>query len=284
MPAAAGLSLLEWVSRRPVCVADGGQYQEMGRYAFARSWDREDERLGALECQLDPVSQAAIGQLGLVAGWRCWEAGAGRGSMAAWLADQVAGSGSALVTDIDMGGLSGLHQANLTVARHDLEREDAPSDEFDLIHARLVLEHLREPAAVVSKLASALRAGGWLVLEDADGLRFDAEPAHQAFAAITGPWQRAARAAGWNPCYGRHLVADLQRAGLGRVGGRAHRHYQPGGGAWLVARLGIERMRDHIRRAGASPADLDDALAALDDPTRMIIGAPTVTAWGQRTG
>jgi SAM-dependent methyltransferase len=95
-----------------------------------------------------------------------------------------------------MGGLSGLHQANLTVARRDLEREDAPSDEFDLIHARLVLEHLREPAAVVSKLASALRAGGWLVLEDADGLRFDAEPANQAFAAITGPWQRAARAAG----------------------------------------------------------------------------------------
>src|SRR5207237_4970366 len=73
------------------------------------------------------------------------------------------------------------------------------------------------------KLVSALRAGGWLVLEDADGLRFDAEPAHEVFAAITGPWQRAARAAGWNPCYGRDLVADLQRAGLCQVAGRAHR-------------------------------------------------------------
>jgi SAM-dependent methyltransferase len=65
-----------------------------------------------------------------------------------------------------------------------------PAGVFDLIHARLVLEHLREPAAVAGKLALALRAGGWLVLEDAAGLRFDAEPAEQAFAAITGPWHR----------------------------------------------------------------------------------------------
>jgi SAM-dependent methyltransferase len=256
----------------------------VGGYVFARSWGREDERLAALEGQLDPVSRAAIGQLGLAAGWRCWEAGAGGGSMAAWLAGRVAARGSVLATDVDISGLSGPRCANVTVARHDLEREDVPSGEFDLIHARLVLEHLREPVAVVGKLASALRAGGWLVLEDADGLRFDAEPAHEAFAAITGPWQRAARAAGWNPCYGRHLVADLQRAGLCQVAGRAHRDYRPGGGAWLVARLGIERMRDHIQREGARAADLNDALAALKDPMRTIIGAPIVTAWGQRTG
>ena len=255
----------------------------MGNYSFARSWGREDERLAALERQLDPVSQAAAGQLGLAAGWRCWEAGAGRGSMAAWLADRVTGSGSVLATDIDIGGLSGLHHANITVARHDLQREDVPPRGFDLIHARLVLEHLREPAAVVSRLASALRAGGWLLLEDADGLRFDAEPAEKALAALTGPWQRAALAAGWNPCYGRYLVTDLQRAALGRVAGRAHRSYQPGGQAWLVARLGIERMRNQIHRQGASQADLNDALAALDDQTRTVIGAPIVTAWGQRT-
>ena len=97
--------------------------------------------------------------------------------MAAWLADRVTGSGSVLATDIDISGLSGLRQAHITVARHDLEREGVPGAGFDLIHARLVLEHLREPAAAVGKLASALRAGGWLILEDADGLLFDAEPA-----------------------------------------------------------------------------------------------------------
>jgi len=122
---------------------------------------REDDRLAALEGQLDPVSRAVIGQLRLAEGWRCWEAGAGGGSMAAWLARQVADSGSVLATDIDISGLSGLRCANITVARHDLEREDVPSGEFDLIHARLVLEHLREPAAVVGQAGVGV-AGRWL--------------------------------------------------------------------------------------------------------------------------
>jgi hypothetical protein len=141
-----------------------------------------------------------------------------------------------------------------------------------------VLEHLREPGAAVAKLASALGAGGWLLLEDADGLLFDAEPAAKAFAAIAGPWQRAALAAGWNPLYGRCLVTDLRMAGLGRVAGRAHRSYQPGGEAWLAARLGLERMRDQIRHEGASQDDLDAALAALDDHTRTVIGGPIVAS------
>jgi SAM-dependent methyltransferase len=123
-------------------------------------------------------------------------------------------------TDIDISDLSGMHRANITVALHDLEQEDAPAGEFDLIHARLVLEHLQEPAAAVGKLASVLRAGGWLILEDADGLLFDAEPAGKAFAAISGPRQRAALAAGWNPCYGRYLMTGLQQAGLDQVAGR----------------------------------------------------------------
>src|SRR5690349_9383854 len=140
------------VRRRPVCRAGGGQYQGMGRYAFARGWGPQDERLAALERQLDPVSQAVIGQLGLAAGWRCWEAGAGRGSMAAWLADQVTGGGSVVATDIDISSLPGLHQANITVVRHDLEHEEIPAGEFDLIHARLVLEHLHQPGATLGKL------------------------------------------------------------------------------------------------------------------------------------
>jgi SAM-dependent methyltransferase len=255
----------------------------MDGYAFDRSWSQEDERLTAVERQLDPVSQAAVNQVGLAAGWRRWEAGAGRGSMARWLAGRVSPSGSILASDIDVGALTGLDHGNITVIRHDLERDGVPGGGFGLIHARLVLEHLRAPGAVVRKLASALRAGGWLILEDADGLGFDAEPAVRALSAITGPWHQAALAAGWNPLYGRSLLADLRQAGLDQLDGRAHRTYQPGGDSWAGARLGLQRMRDQIREAGASCADLDDALAALADPARAIMGGPIVTAWGQRT-
>jgi hypothetical protein len=88
----------------------------------------------------------------------------------------------------------------------------------------------------------------------------------KALSAITGPWHQAALAAGWNPLYGRDLVTALQRAGLDQVAGRAHRSYQPGGDAWAGTRLGVERMRDQIRHAGASCADLDEALAAPGRP------------------
>jgi SAM-dependent methyltransferase len=203
--------------------------------------------------------------------------------MVRWLAGRVGARGSVLASDIDTSALAGLQHARVTVVRHDLEQDTLPDGRFDLIHGRLVLEHLRAPAAAAVRLIAALRVGGWLILEDADGLGFDAEPAVPALPAITGPWHRAALTAGWNPLYGRHLVTDLVRAGLGQVTGRAHRSYQLGGDAWTGARLGLQRMRDQIRDAGASRADLDDALAALADPTRIILGAPIVTAWGQRT-
>ena len=239
-------------SQLHVSAAGPGQYRGVGRYAFDRSWGQEDERLTAVERQLDPVSQAAVDQLGLAAGWRCWEAGAGRGSMAAWLAGRVSARGSVLASDIDVRALAGLDHGNITVIRHDLERDGVPGGGFDLIHARLVLEHLRAPAAAVAKLAAALRTGGWLILEDADGLGFDAEPPVEALPAIAGPWHQAALAAGLNPLYGRHLVTDLQSAGLDQVAGRAHRSYQPGGGAWAGARLGVERMRASPK-PGCSP-------------------------------
>lgn len=109
-------------------------------------------------------------------------------------------------------------------------------------------------------------AGDAPVAADADGLGFDADPLAAALPAITGAWQQAARAAGWDPLYGRHLVADLRRCGLRQVAGRAHRSYEPGGEAWAGAQLGIERLRDQIHAAGASQADIDGALAALARP------------------
>jgi SAM-dependent methyltransferase len=202
--------------------------------------------------------------------------------MAAWLAGHVTASGSVLASDIDIGGLAGMDHANVAVVRHDLERDALPAAGFDLIHARLVLEHLGDPAATIRRLATALHPDGWLVLEDADGLLFEAEPIAPALAAIAAPWHRAALAAGWDPGYGRRLVTDLQHAGLLHVAGRAHRSYELGGEAWTVARMGLDRLRDQIHQAGASQDDLNDALAALADGTRVIIGAPIVTAWGQQ--
>ncbi|VDC07353.1 unnamed protein product [Peniophora sp. CBMAI 1063] len=46
-------------------------------------------------------------------------------------------------------------------------------ESFDLIHARLLFVHVRDPAAVIGRVASLLKPGGWVVIEEPDDLDFD---------------------------------------------------------------------------------------------------------------
>ena len=70
------------------------------RLAAKGRQEAEDERLALLERIFDPLSRR---RRELVQpGWRCLEVGAGRGSMAVWLAEQVGESGEVVATDIDV--------------------------------------------------------------------------------------------------------------------------------------------------------------------------------------
>ena len=50
-------------------------------------------------------------------GWRCLEIGAGRGSMATWLAERVGPAGQVVATDIDTRYLERLDLPNLHVVQ-----------------------------------------------------------------------------------------------------------------------------------------------------------------------
>ena len=78
----------------------------------------EDDRLGLLEHIFDPLSRR---RRELVQpGWRCLEVGAGRGSMAVWLAERVGASGRVVATDIDVTYLKRLNLPNLEVYQHNI--------------------------------------------------------------------------------------------------------------------------------------------------------------------
>jgi SAM-dependent methyltransferase len=100
----------------------------------------EDDRLGLLEDIFDPLSRRRR-QL-VQPGWRCLEIGAGRGSMAVWLAEWVGESGQVVATDIDVTYLKRLNLPNLEVRQHNIL--DDPLDalgpvSFDLVCSRLML-------------------------------------------------------------------------------------------------------------------------------------------------
>src|SRR4029077_5618734 len=80
--------------------------------------EAEDDRLSLLERIFDPLSRRRREMVR--PGWRCLEVGAGRGSMAVWLAAQVGESGKVVATDIDVTYLKRLHLPNLEVRQHNI--------------------------------------------------------------------------------------------------------------------------------------------------------------------
>jgi SAM-dependent methyltransferase len=78
----------------------------------------------------------------------------------------VAPEGEVLATDISTLHLDGLGEPDLDVLHHDILNDPLPEAHFDLVHARLVMEHLGRRS--LERAASAVRPDGWLVLEDYD--------------------------------------------------------------------------------------------------------------------
>ena len=138
-----------------------------GSYTLPHDLPGESERLTLMSEMLDPQLFFRLGQIGVTAGWRCLEVGAGNGSVSTWLSGQVGVEGSVLTSDIDIDLLNKIDLPNVTVRRIDVTRDDLGSG-YDLVLARALLHHLPERAAVLERLATAVRPGGWIVLEEPD--------------------------------------------------------------------------------------------------------------------
>jgi hypothetical protein len=70
----------------------------MSEYAFVGD---KPERLAGIEATWDPGTTFRLQALGVGPGWRCLEAGAGAGSIAAWLANRVGPTGRVIATDVE---------------------------------------------------------------------------------------------------------------------------------------------------------------------------------------
>ena len=90
-------------------------------YVFDNAAERQArERFAALPRIYDPGTIRHLQALGVTAGWRCLEVGAGGGSIALWLAERVGPSGYVLATDLDTRFLEPLARPTLEVRRHDI--------------------------------------------------------------------------------------------------------------------------------------------------------------------
>lgn len=269
---------------------------EAKRYGLglANAQTDEERRLAAAEELFDQTTFRHLDALGITPGMRCLEVGAGTGSVGRFLADRV-GDGRVVITDIDVTQLRGCDEPNIEVREHDIRTDPLEEGHFDLVHARLLLEHLPERLAVLDKLVASLRPGGWLVIEDVDmsnlaylapeHLFFDPDGIGPACQAITAASVEAGARFDLDYTFGRELPRHLRGAGLEQVDAEATSKLVVGGSARAVYFL---LLLPHLRLALAdrddvSPADFDRWEAALQSPDAMFQSLAMVSAWGRRS-
>ena len=134
--------------------------------------DRSDvgEMIGLRDDVYRRPLATALARLGLGAGWRCVDVGAGGGDVSVALAEMVGRDGRVYAVDSDPAARDEVAHAAaadaqviaLTQAGEDL----ALPEEVDLAFCRFLLLHVFDPDVVVRKMAAVVRHDGWVVLQE----------------------------------------------------------------------------------------------------------------------
>ena len=257
------------------------------RYVFDNAHGETRERFPALAGLYDDETIRCLLGVGVAPGWQCLEVAAGGGSIAQWLAGQVAPGGRVLATDLDTRFLESLADAVLEVRRHDITCDPLPAAAFDLVHARLILVHLPQRESALAKMVGALKPGGWLVCEEFDSLSMPTDTVlhpHECALKAQTAIQRLMATRGANTRYGRDLAARMRAHGLVNIRAQGRMAMWQGGsvGARLF-RANFEQLRGELLRLGLlTQAELDDDLARLDDPLSLFPSPVMWTVCGRR--
>ena len=257
-----------------------------GRYALDPAWHAERARLTSLTSLYDATTLRLAEQLGLAPGWRCAEVGAGTGTVAQLLAERVGPSGHVLAVDTDTRFLEPLADATLAVQSRDITRRPLPPGQFDLVHARLLLEHLPQRDDVLASLTAAVAPGGWLLVEDFDwSTATVVDPPSEVHTRVTRACMSFLQAHGYDPHYGRRLPRALQDRGLVDAGTWAvsmqvYADAQHGLPQWGLL---VDQLAPGLLAAGlVTDADLRGFADLLRDGDTAVFAPLMVSSWGRR--
>jgi SAM-dependent methyltransferase len=265
--------------------------QPVGAGYFAAHAEASDElaRLRLIEAELDPHTFRHLEAIGVGAGWRCLEVGAGAGSVVRWLSHRVGRAGRVVAADLDPRFIGNLREPNLEVRRCDITRDDIEPARYDLVHSRNLLMHLDDPADVLRRMAAALRPGGWLVAEEPDNDCVESvDPAHPLAEVFNACWRTLIEflvtAGTVNMRFGKVLPGLMDSLDLIELGNEAVSRVYRGGDPW--SRFWIqtwERFDDVVAAEGVlTESDVADMRRAFEDPTFAYRAYLVQSVWGRR--
>ncbi|WP_188269680.1 MULTISPECIES: methyltransferase [unclassified Streptomyces] len=239
-------------------------------YAFDNDSPHSARHHASLEGALDPLTLGHLRAAGTAPGMRCLEIGAGAGSVSRALLRLVSPGGTVTATDLKPGRIA--PEPGLTVLAHDVVADPLPGGPYDIVVARLVLQHLPERQAVLARLAEALVPGGLLQIDEFDAghepcLLAPSPEDARLYERFTTAKTALMRAGGGDPTWGRKVPEALRAAGLTGLSVRPHVLVRAAGTPALGLQLHhLAHLAPRLLDSGFTPAELDRLGAVMRDP------------------
>ena len=271
--------------------------RDRGRPSGAYTWGSSPAEQCRLQQQLAvlrPHSAALLDRVGVRAGWRTIDLGCGPGGILDLLSARAGAGGQVTGVDADAGHAAAARAyarenalANVRILHADARRTGLPGAAFDLVHTRMVLVNISQPAEVVAEMARLARPGGWVAAQEADALGV-CYPPHPDLDRLTELLVTAVHDDGADPQLGRRLPHLFRDAGLAEVGVEARSDVYPAGHAQRTLLPDLVRaIRPKVVARGfASEAELDALDAAvrrhLADPDTLTVPVTYFLAWARK--
>lgn len=259
---------------------------ETASYLLTNAERETADRFTGLDAVFDPVTRSHLTRLGLAPGARCLEVGAGSGSIARWMADQVGAAGRVLAVDLDPRWCRPGGRSQLEVRALDLVAQPVPAGPWDVIHERLVLQHLPERLDVLGRLVDALAPGGVLLIEDLDTGEVRtidrAGPHHELITRMAEAFNRLLATRGGVSDFAADSLRTLRDLGLTETGASGYVAVDHGGAGWATVQAANARqVRAGLIGQGVTPEDIDRFLAVLADPDTIVGSSVLFSTWGR---
>jgi ubiquinone/menaquinone biosynthesis C-methylase UbiE len=251
------------------------------------------ERLQVLARAWLPTTTALLERAGLSPGLACLDLGSGAGDVTLELARAVGPGGR--VVGFDMDDVK-VDLARQDAVAHGLDNVEfrvlsiydwAEPDTYDLVYCRNVLQHLSRPVDVLRTMWASVRAGGVVVVEDADFEGSFCDPPNPAFDFWVDAYQQALRASGGDPLLGRKLHRLFTTAGIPAPQLSVVQRADVTGEAKTLPYSTVATTAETIVGEGiATSAEVDAALAGLLElagDEGSVCGSPRIfQAWSRR--
>jgi ubiquinone/menaquinone biosynthesis C-methylase UbiE len=256
--------------------------------------EEERERLRLFEQTWDSTTIRHLETMRLSSGSRCLNVGAGYGSITAWLAERVGTAGKVVATDLR----TELHRTvnhPVEIRRHDILHDELESNFYDLVCCRVLLQHVPDPELALSNMFRAVKAGGWILVEEFDSNSVQMVDRNSPYSDVFTNYGRetmklfSEKTHMLDPILARRLRSMFEKLPLQDVTIEGNSFIVRGGEPWarnikMTYQAGWNQVKNILSAEAIKLRESwIEVNKALEDPSFYFVSGTLFAAWGRKT-